>query len=179
MIGVFVALDFFLFYMFWEVMLLPMYFLIGVWGGPRKEYAAIKFFLYTLAGSVLMLVALSRSTSTLAAGRPARFDLIKMATDPADPRTPSPDPATTFIGRHWQFRHVMFVVPVHRLRDQGAGLPVPHLAARRARRGADADLDDPGRRPAEDGRLRHVRIAYPDLPEAGSTRWPTGSRCSG
>src|SRR5262245_20321765 len=58
MLGVFVALDFFLFYIFWEVMLLPMYFLIGVWGGPRKEYAAIKFFLYTLAGSVLMLIAI-------------------------------------------------------------------------------------------------------------------------
>ncbi|MFQ5462730.1 MAG: NuoM family protein [Phycisphaerae bacterium] len=58
MLGVFVALDFFLFYIFWEVMLLPMYFLIGVWGGARKEYAAIKFFLFTLAGSVLMLVAL-------------------------------------------------------------------------------------------------------------------------
>ena len=58
MLGVFVALDFFLFYIFWEIMLLPMYFLIGVWGGARKEYAAIKFFLFTLAGSVLMLVAL-------------------------------------------------------------------------------------------------------------------------
>jgi len=58
MIGVFCALDFFLFYVFWEVMLLPMYFLIGIWGGPRREYAAIKFFLYTLAGSVLMLLAM-------------------------------------------------------------------------------------------------------------------------
>ncbi len=58
MMGVFVALDFFLFYIFWEVMLLPMYFLIGIWGGPRREYAAIKFFLYTLAGSVLMLIAM-------------------------------------------------------------------------------------------------------------------------
>ncbi len=57
MMGVFVALDLFLFYVFWEVMLLPMYFLIGVWGGPRKEYAAIKFFLYTLVGSVFMLLA--------------------------------------------------------------------------------------------------------------------------
>lgn len=57
MMGVFVALDFFLFYVFWEVMLLPMYFLIGIWGGPRREYAAIKFFLYTLLGSVLMLLA--------------------------------------------------------------------------------------------------------------------------
>jgi NADH-quinone oxidoreductase subunit M len=58
MIGTFLALDFFLFYIFWEVMLLPMYFLIGVWGGPRREYAAIKFFLYTLLGSVLILIAL-------------------------------------------------------------------------------------------------------------------------
>ncbi len=58
MMGTFCALDFFLFYVFWELMLLPMYFLIGIWGGPRREYAAIKFFLYTLLGSVLMLVAL-------------------------------------------------------------------------------------------------------------------------
>ena len=58
MLGVFLALDFFLFYVFWEVVLVPMYFLIGVWGGPRKLYAAIKFFLYTLTGSVLMLVAM-------------------------------------------------------------------------------------------------------------------------
>jgi NADH-quinone oxidoreductase subunit M len=58
MMGVFAALDFFLFYVFWEVMLVPMYFLIGVWGGPRKEYAAIKFFLYTLFGSIFMLVGI-------------------------------------------------------------------------------------------------------------------------
>ena len=58
MVGVFCALDFFLFYVFWEVMLVPMYFLIGIWGGPRKLYAAIKFFLYTLAGSVVMLLAI-------------------------------------------------------------------------------------------------------------------------
>src|SRR5262245_38510345 len=58
MLGTFFALDFFLFYIFWEVMLLPMYFLIGVWGGPRREYAAIKFFLYTLLGSVFILIAL-------------------------------------------------------------------------------------------------------------------------
>jgi NADH-quinone oxidoreductase subunit M len=58
MVGVFCAMDFFLFYIFWELMLLPMYFLIGIWGGPRREYAAIKFFLYTLLGSVLMLIAM-------------------------------------------------------------------------------------------------------------------------
>jgi NADH-quinone oxidoreductase subunit M len=58
MLGVFISLDFFMFYVFWEVMLVPMYFLIGVWGGPRKLYAAIKFFLYTLVGSVLMLLGI-------------------------------------------------------------------------------------------------------------------------
>src|SRR5207344_3360343 len=58
MLGAFMAMDFFLFYVFWEVMLVPMYFLIGVWGGPRKLYAAIKFFLYTLLGSVLMLLGI-------------------------------------------------------------------------------------------------------------------------
>jgi len=58
MLGVFMSLDFFLFYVFWEVMLVPMYFLIGIWGGPNKLYAAIKFFLFTLFGSVLMLLGI-------------------------------------------------------------------------------------------------------------------------
>ncbi len=58
MLGVFMALDFVLFYILWEAMLIPMYLLIAVWGGPRKTYASIKFFLYTLAGSVMLLVAL-------------------------------------------------------------------------------------------------------------------------
>jgi NADH-quinone oxidoreductase subunit M len=85
MIGVFLALDFFLFYVFWEIMLLPMYFLIGVWGGPRREYAAIKFFLYTLFGSVLILIALlmlyfssdlrALSNSDLAAVKIAEADI--------------------------------------------------------------------------------------------------------
>lgn len=57
MLGVFVSLDLFLFYVFWELTLVPMYFLIGIWGGPKKEYAAIKFFLFTLFGSVFMLIA--------------------------------------------------------------------------------------------------------------------------
>ncbi len=56
--GVFLSLDFFLFYVFWEVMLIPMFFLIGIWGGENREYAAVKFFLYTFAGSVLMLVSM-------------------------------------------------------------------------------------------------------------------------
>lgn len=58
MLGVFMALDLVLFYVFWEITLVPMYFLIGVWGGPRKEFAAIKFFLYTLSGSVFMLLGI-------------------------------------------------------------------------------------------------------------------------
>ena len=57
MLGVFMSLDFFLFFVFWEAMLVPMYLLIGIWGGPRRLYAAIKFFLYTLLGSVLMLLS--------------------------------------------------------------------------------------------------------------------------
>ena len=88
MLGTFVALDFFLFYVFWELMLLPMYFLIGIWGGARKEYAAIKFFLYTLVGSVLILLAIIAlyyysSPTVLVDGTPARhtFDMVKLAYD--------------------------------------------------------------------------------------------------
>ena len=58
MLGVFIALDLFVFYVFWEIMLIPMYFIIGVWGGPRRLYAAIKFFIFTFVGSLLMLVAI-------------------------------------------------------------------------------------------------------------------------
>src|SRR5713226_8991485 len=76
MMGVFVSLDFFLFYIFWEVMLLPMYFLIGIWGGPRREYAAIKFFLYTLLGSVLILLAM---LGLYYYGATPTFDMIELA----------------------------------------------------------------------------------------------------
>jgi NADH-quinone oxidoreductase subunit M len=75
MMGTFVALDFFLFFVFWELMLLPMYFLIGIWGGPRREYAAIKFFLYTLLGSVLMLVTI---LYLYFASDPHSFDLTRL-----------------------------------------------------------------------------------------------------
>ncbi len=77
MLGVFVSLDFFLFYVFWEVMLVPMYFLIGVWGSERRLYAAIKFFLYTLAGSVVMLLAVLALYfyAPVAAGATRTFDV--------------------------------------------------------------------------------------------------------
>ena len=106
MLGVFVALDFFLFYIFWEVMLLPMYFLIGVWGGPRREYAAIKFFIYTLAGSVLMLIAMLAFYFYPAAGD-RTFDILRLATDPKLHALFN-DPATKFLG--YPFGVAMFVL---------------------------------------------------------------------
>ncbi|MFI5183286.1 MAG: NuoM family protein [Vicinamibacteria bacterium] len=81
MLGVFCALDLFLFYIFWEAMLIPMYFLIGIWGHERRIYAAVKFFLYTMAGSTLMLVAilvLYRETGL------HTFDLLKLTGQPID-----------------------------------------------------------------------------------------------
>lgn len=79
MLGVFVALDYILFYVFWELVLLPMFFLIGIWGGKRREYAAVKFFIYTLAGSLLMLVSILALYFT-AGG--TTFDIIALAHKP-------------------------------------------------------------------------------------------------
>ena len=76
MLGVFVALDYILFYVFWELVLLPMYFLIGIWGGTRREYAALKFFIYTLAGSVLMLLAI---LAVYFNGGAKTFDIMQLA----------------------------------------------------------------------------------------------------
>src|SRR4029453_17318414 len=82
MIGVFVSLDLFLFYIFWEAMLIPMYFLIGIWGHERRIYAAIKFFLYTMAGSVLMLVAFLVLYRVSGA---QSFDLLALVRQPVSP----------------------------------------------------------------------------------------------
>jgi len=82
MVGVFVALDLFLFYIFWEAMLIPMYFLIGIWGHERRIYAAIKFFIYTFAGSALMMVAFI--VLYRAAGLRS-FDLAVLASQPVNP----------------------------------------------------------------------------------------------
>ncbi len=78
MLGVFVSLDLVLFYFFWEVMLVPMYFLIGIWGGARREYAAIKFFLYTLLGSVIMLLGI---LALYFASSPHTFDMLQLMRD--------------------------------------------------------------------------------------------------
>jgi len=80
MFGVFTAMDFVLFFVFWEVSLVPMYFLIGIWGGPRREYAAIKFFLYTMVGSMAMLLSiLAMYFHTSAAGGGHTFSMLAMA----------------------------------------------------------------------------------------------------
>jgi NADH-quinone oxidoreductase subunit M len=105
MIGVFVALDFFLFYIFWEVMLLPMYFLIGIWGGPRKEYAAIKFFLYTLFGSVFMLLAILALYFT---SDPHTFDMTKLIADSGEYGV-APVPLWPFDVLGWGFQHVVWL----------------------------------------------------------------------
>ncbi len=75
MLGTFLALDLFLFYIFWELVLIPMYFLIGIWGGPRREYAAIKFFLYTLVGSVVMLLGI---LTLYFNSQPHSFDMLEL-----------------------------------------------------------------------------------------------------
>ncbi len=76
-LGVFLALDYIMFYIFWELVLLPMYFLIGIWGGDKREYAAIKFFLYTLAGSVIMLLAI---LAVYFKGGANTFDILALST---------------------------------------------------------------------------------------------------
>jgi NADH-quinone oxidoreductase subunit M len=107
MVGVFIALDFFLFYIFWEVMLLPMYFLIGIWGGPRREYAAIKFFLYTLFGSVLMLLAILALYFT---SNPHTFDMTQLIAQNANYST-KPLEVWPFDSQHlrWGFQHIVWM----------------------------------------------------------------------
>ena len=131
MMGVFLALDFFLFYVFWEVMLLPMYFLIGVWGGPRKEYAAIKFFLFTLAGSVLMLIAMLMLYFTTG-GQQDSFNLIALAnvaSGTAENLTTGLTPSmqiTAFVLLFIGFAIKMPAVPVHTwLPDAHVEAPTP------------------------------------------------------
>ena len=140
MVGTFVAQDLFLFYLFWEAMLIPMFLIIGIWGGERRIYATLKFVLYTAFGSILMLAAviyLVYSLQTTSGVTSFAFaDLYRARAAAA--------------GADGAARRLRAVV-----RDQGADRAVPHVAARRARRGADGGLGDPRRRAAEDG---HVRL---------------------
>ena len=145
------AQDLFLFYVFWEVSLVPMYFLIGIWGHERRIYAAVKFFLYTMAGSVLMLAAiiyLYNRTQTFSYSGAARH----AGQRPAHLHRAGTDAAVPGLLR--------------RLRHQGAALPAAHLAARRARGSAHGRVHHAGLRHAEDGHFRYSAL----LPAAVSRR---------
>lgn len=116
-LGCFVALDFFLFYLFFEFMLLPMYFLIGIWGGPRREYASIKFFLYTLVGSIFILIVMIglyfsvTEPAQLADGRLIRtFNLLHMM-DPSNYIAGSLlDPASSNLLNGFPVRSIAFLL---------------------------------------------------------------------
>ncbi len=148
-VGVFVATDVFLFYVFFELTLVPMYFIVGVWGGERRIYAAIKFFLYTAFGSLLMLVGILylffRAKTLLGVPTFAYEDFLL---DPAHAE-----------GAALALRGVRA-----RVQREGARLPAAHVAPRRARRGADAGLRDPGRGASEDGDLRLRAVPAAALP---------------
>ena len=126
MIGVFCALDLVLFYLFFEGGLIPMFLIIGVWGGKRRVYAAFKFFLYTLLGSVLMLLAIM--AMYWHAGTTDIPTLMQH-------RTFAAGDADLAVARLLRL-----------LRGEDADVAGAHLAARRPRRGADRGLGDPGRR---------------------------------
>src|SRR6266852_5789415 len=184
MSGTFAALDMFLFFVFWEVMLLPMYFLIGIWGGPRKEYAAIKFFLYTLGGSVLLLLAIialyyrtgDPETIRRLAARNRRPAVGIPAQRRADRgpnfqyadhgqagtgrvlRSGGPDP------RRNHFQQADLGLHVPGVRGQGPDGAVSHLVTGRSRRSTHSNLGNPGRNPAQDGHLRHAPDELGDAP---------------
>ena len=124
MIGVFAALDLVLFYLFFEAGLIPMFLIIGIWGGKRRIYASFKFFLYTLLGSVLMLLAI-------------------MAMYWQAGTTDIP----TLLTHQLPGQHADLAVArlLRLVRGEDADVAGPHLAARRPRRGADRRLGDPGR----------------------------------
>ena len=160
MLGVFISLDFFMFYVFWEVMLVPMYFLIGVWGGPRKLYAAIKFFLYTLVGSVLLLLgilALYFMYPAIAAQHPEIAAQFGTAADIQRSGVSCDRPVSAV-----QLSVLGLPGVLCRIRDQGSDVPVPYLAAGCPRGSANGRIGHPGRRSAEDGNVRIPAIQHSD-----------------
>ena len=143
MIGVFAAADIFLFYVFFEVMLVPMYFLIGSYGGVRRQYAAVKFFLYSLVGGLFMLAAVIG----LWVLRPhLRLDALRSA-------------EFSVTAERWLFLGFPGV------RHQGAVLPVPHLAARRRWRGPRRSGSPARRCPRQGGNVRHPAVLPAAVPE--------------
>ena len=164
--GSFLSLDLFVFFIFFEIVLVPMYFLIGGWGYDNRQYAALKFFLFTMFGSAFMLVGII-STVFLARDNGVgylTFDLTILA-DQAN-----------FAGQH----RALAVLRLRRgVRREGADLPVAHVAPRRPHPGADGRLGDPRRRDAE-ARAPTACCASgctcsprpPTGPRRCSSRWP-------
>ena len=139
LLGALLAVDLFLFYVFWEVMLIPMYFLIGIWGHGRKIYAAIKFVLFTMVGSLLMLVAI------LYLVYQAHVHFNRISFDlPLLYQVPLSVDAGPLAVRGVRAR----------VRDQSADVAGAYLAARRAHQRAHGGFRHPGRRDAQDGHLR-------------------------
>ncbi len=163
LIGVFCAQDLFLFYVFWEVSLVPMYFLIGIWGHERRIYAAVKFFLYTMAGSVLMLVAIIYLYN-----QAGTFDY-------AD------DPGHAAKRHAWRSRPaeqmLLFLAFFVAFAIKVPHLPAAHLAARRARGSAHRRLGDAGLRHAEDGHLRTAALLPAAVSRRGARNARRGSWC--
>ena len=142
MVGVFCALDLVLFYLFFEGGLIPMFLIIGIWGGKRRVYAAFKFFLYTLLGSLLMLVAILAMYNY--AGTTDITVLLKTAFPGLD--------AEMAVARLLRF-----------FRGEDADVAGPHVAAGRACRGTDGRLRDPCRRAPQDGRIRLPALLAADV----------------
>ena len=152
MLGAFLALDLFLFYVFWEVMLVPMYFIIGIWGGPRRIYAAVKFVLYTMIGSLLMLVAiLYLAWQYQARERPAELRLGSSTTC----SLPLATQRWLFAAFALAFAIKVPMFPLH------TWLPDAHVEA------PTGGSVDPGRRAAEDGHLRLPALRDAAVPGGG------------
>ncbi len=152
MLGVFEALDVFLFYVFWELTLVPMYFLIGIWGGPRKEYAAIKFFLYTLFGSVFMLLGI---LAIYFHSAPNTFDMLNLIGQSA--HWTRPFQILVFLALYLGFAIKVPAFPFH------TWLPLAHVEAPTAVSVILAGVL------LKMGVYGLLRISFPILPEA--TQW--------
>ena len=162
MIGVFLALDLFLFYIFWEVVLVPMYLIIGIWGGSNRIYATIKFVLYTLVGSLLMLVAILATAFAYQAAHPATgwagafdFETLRLFAASPEGGFSAALQLGAFLAFFLAFAIKVPMFPFH------TWLPDAHTEA------PTAGLGDPGRDHAEARRVRAHPIRGPALPRRG------------
>ena len=163
MIGVFVSLDLLLFYLFFEASLVPMFFLIGIWGGERRIYAAVKFFIYTAVGSLLMLVGDHRALFHLC-------DTFRLsdASPGACRQAPFPRPTEYFL----------FAGLRTRVLHQGSALPVPHLVAGCTHGSSYCGFSDSRRRSIEDGNVRSAALQSRVLSRVRAASLRRTSSCS-